>query len=267
MMDQIDVSSEALTSNVKLDIINSQLSRESMLFNKTYDIDGFFGIFGIEDFERIINCSVKFLIFPALLDNASRKKAQRFFCEDDDTVRSFVKIGVIKVPIGHIDLILVIESLHLLEDRIVKSIAEECASFARELPCAVNPVHFQRCNSEFSLGSHRSTRRALASTFKKNECESYSRTMSTCYMYHFKCKLDMLLSRFGVRGSISIFFKCIGTKSSTFTDNLNDCLINLAQFDEAIKFEELDTNKVWVDHCITTTAQSPSAHVTRTHLM
>lgn len=261
MINQSEVSSEIFTSTTKLNLLGSQVSRESLIYNKTYDIDGFFGIFGIEEFGKIVNCSVKFLVYPTLLDKASRRNAQRFFSLDENVTIMFFKIGTIELPIGTIDLIIALESAPAISDYDLKSIVEHCSEYARSLPCGENTNHFRQCNSLSTLDSHRSTRRAITSTLKRNEYENYSLKIAKCYVDHFKCMLDESLQRLGRRGVINIFFKSIGSKAFTFTDNLKECLINLKQFSDAINFDQINMEQVWVDFCITTSAKSPSSPV------
>ena len=143
-----------------------------------------------------------------------------------------------------------------MSDTALKAIATQCSEFARTLPCdgATHPD----CISQSILSSHSSTRRATTTGMSANESELCSLYVSKYFLMHFA----RMLSRLFPLSKASVFFKSIGSKHSTFAHTMIECLDSLKKFDDAFKLSELDADKVWVDHCITTSADCPDSPVT-----
>lgn len=201
------------------------------------------------------------MVKPAILDESSKKNAQRFFEIEDNCYEMFFKIGIIELPFGKIDLIIVTQTGNEVSELEMQLISKRCADYARSLPCENNPRHSSSCTSASTIDSHTATRRAITETIGNDELETYTTELAKCYLNHFMVMLDDCLRRFGPNGPLNVFFKCIGSKSSTFTDCMHRCLENLNKFKHAFNFSELDANKVWVDHCITTTVKNETSPV------
>lgn len=57
-------------------------------------------------------------------------------------------------------------------------------------------------------------------------------------------------------GQVKMFFKCIGTKSTTFTDDLGKCFESIRSFETVFDFKYLDCKNIWLDYCVTSSAES-----------
>lgn len=249
------ISQEAYTNSLKLDMKRSALDPESLNLNKTHDIDGIFGFFDPALYGKVINCPVKFMLFPKIVDLRTKKNIIKLWLIPEVTNMIALKIGQIEISLGKIDLIVCINTNATIDDSRIILIAEECANYARTLPCSADPLHLQNCASRAVRGSHRSTTRATTKYNEKNEMESYNALNAQCFVNHFMKALEPQLLRRGHRGSIKFFFKCIGSKSTTFTESIDDCLDSLKNFGAAINFNELDTENVWIDYCVTSSAE------------
>jgi len=256
---------ESLTSNVKINMCDSALNRHELSMKKTHDIDGLFGIFDPSDYGKVVKCPVKVLVFPALVDPRTSKNIAKLYPANVSRHYQNIKIGVIELPFGTIDLIVIIESTSNIIEKNVKTAALTSASFARSLPCANDTEHFQSCRSLAVRNSHRGNMPASIASRNKKEYENYSPLIAGCYLHHFVSSMNKCLNLSRRNISMKIFFKCVGSKSFTFSENSISCLDALRQFEAAIDFSQIDNSKVWVDYCITTSAESLTGPVIHTY--
>ena len=257
-----DINQNSYTSMSRLNLSESQHLDETLSYTRTFDNDGLFGVFDIEDFHKIIISSVKFFNFPTVVDERTLKNMAKMVPTLEGSALHGIKIGRIETPVGTIDLIVKIDSFGNFNDSCLKKIAELCAEYARTLPCSTTEGHSVVCRSGSIRNSHLSTMRATTEHHNRNELESYTNTMAQCYMYHFKRHLEVQLSRRIVtRGRIQLFFKCIGNKNMTFKDDLRSCFNTIKQFEQVINFMAIDSRNVWFDFCVTTSASSDSSQV------
>jgi len=253
---QNNLNVESLTSNVKINMCDSALNINELNMKKTHDIDGLFGMFDPSDYGKVVKCPVKFSVFPALVDPRTSKNIAKLYPAIASRHYQNVKIGVIELPFGTIDLIVIIESNSNMTEKNVTTAAETSASFARSLPCANDTDHFRSCRSLAVRNSHRGNMPASIASRTKKEYENYSPLIAGCYMHHFVSSMNNCLNLSRRNMTMNIFFKCVGSKSFTFSDNPNSCLDDLRKFEAAIDFSQIDNKKVWVDYCITTSAES-----------
>lgn len=250
-----DITPGAYTSSIKLDIYESQQQNTILNYNKTYDIDGLFGYFPIECFGDIVQCPVDMCVNPTFVDKRTVNTLKRLI---EDISGRFVKaaiIGTIELPLGKIDLIIVLDFEWEIGDAMITSILKKCAEFARKLPCEQDLEHEDNCDSKAILQSHRSTRRASTWTHRRNETEKYGISLAKCYMYHFVKILRRRLSSLNFTGSINCFFKCIGCKAATYSESLPRCLSYLETFSNSINLEAVNDRNIWIDLAMTVSAE------------
>ena len=256
-----DITLDAYCSNTKLNFESSAINSETLSVTRTHDIDGLFGYFDMKDFGDIIKSPVNFLIYPSLVDPRTRKNIEKFVSPVNGNFHFCIKIGVIDNPFGSIDIIVLIDSSLFITNDKLKLIAEECSSFSRSLPCTSDESHYSTCRSIGVRTSHRATMRASTSSHGRQECENYTPNLATCYVYHFRQILYQKLETQRRRVNFKIFFKCVGSKSRTFTESLKDCIEPLRSFESAIDFKLIDTRNIWVDYCITSSPESSQGPV------
>lgn len=260
------LSAASYTTNVKLDVKNSTIPLASTNVTKTFDIDGLFGIIRQDQCSLAIKSPVKFWINPTIVDKRTLKNIKKFSPAAPNNSLRCIKIGFLELSLGSIDLIVVIDTNISISDMNLTTIAKECAEHARTLPCRNDDNHIRNCQSLPLINSHRSTTRASTTSFHKNESEQYSTKTAVCYIHHFIKMYNEKLSEMRNRGTIGItmFFKCVGSKSTTFTDKLSDCGEYLKTFEMAIDFTMLDCSKIWLDFSITASAESNDGPVIKT---
>lgn len=136
-----DITTEGHMSELKLNFTNSSMDQNNLIFKKTYDIDGFFSLIEMRNFPDILKCSAKFLLYPSLVDTRTRKNIKILYGQETENPLKSVKIGVIELPIGTIDIIVVVNTNCLFSDEIFMEMAQNAANFARNLRC--EPVLLQ----------------------------------------------------------------------------------------------------------------------------
>lgn len=255
------VSYECFTSTVKLDLKQSALDPRTFEFKRTHDIDGLFAIFNINEFESIIKSPVQFLVFPSLVDRRTTKNITKLLTPRNECLYKAVKIGLIEMRYGCLDLIAFIESEISIDDKTFRLIAEQSSAFARSLPCAYDTDHYRTCRSGGVRNNHRANMRATTANHARNESEDYSVLIATCYVHHFNKAFKSKLAENRIFGNLKMFVKCIGSKSFTFTENIDDILLYIRDFEKAIDFHKIGAKNVWIDYCITTSAETEACPV------
>ena len=252
----MDIEIANYTNTDKLRILESQ--QEHLEYQRAFDIDGLFGHFPMETMAKVLKCPAKILVTPSIVDKRTSKSVLKIMQPDSDNEKTLlsVKVGSIEFPLGIIDLLVVLNSLRKISDKQLSALFKECAEYARTLPCEYDIDHFTECQSKGTRDSHRSTARASTVNHRKNESEPYTRTLAICYFHHFKKLLDSKLLLMNIQSSVDIFFKCIGSKSTTFSENIGHCLESLNYFSSALDFKAIDERTAWIDYCITTSASS-----------
>ena len=249
------ISAESLTSTVKLNLNDSVIDRNSLIYKNTHDIDGLFGIFEASDYKNVIKCPIKFAVFPGIVDARTSKNIVKLAPPRDGYSFTNIKFGVIELPLGTIDLIVVVDSNRTINAKKMISIAEQSAELARSLPCTSDGIHIQSCQSRALQRSHRGNMPASIASRTKKEYEKYSSLVANCYVHHFITSLNNCLQNIRIHADLKIFFKCVGSKSSTFSEKAENCLDVLRTFEEAIEFSKIKTENIWVDYCITASAE------------
>ena len=249
------MSAESLTSTVKLNLNDSVIDRNSLIYKNTHDIDGLFGIFEASDYKNIIKCPVKFAVFPAVVDARTSKNIVKLAPPRDGYSFTNIKFGVIELPLGSIDLIIVVDSNRIINAKKMISIAEQSAEIARSLPCTSDLIHINSCQSRALQRSHRGNMPASIASRTKKEFEKYSSLVANCYVHHFIASLNNCLQNIRIHADLKIFFKCVGSKSTTFSEKPENCLDVLRIFEEAIEFSKIKTENIWIDYCITASAE------------
>lgn len=252
-----NISMNAYTSNCKLNLKDSSITSDSLNIQKTHDIDGFFAVFNIEDFGKILkNTSVTFQVHPSLIDSRTKKNINKFTPSLQNQYQYGIKLGFLSSAIKNIDIIIIINTTCNFTDQSLSQIALESSNYARTLPCREIAAHIRQCQSGTVRNNHRTTMRADPDSHNKQEVETYTPVLASCYMFHFNNFLTSKLARMQHTGDIKVFFKCIGSKSSTFSDNLEECFNHIKSFEKAINFKKLNMNNVWIDYSITASAET-----------
>lgn len=251
-----EINNEAYTSASSLDFPGSQPPPEMLEYKVTYDVDGFFGFLDMEEFRSALNCPVKFAVSPSVSDQRTLKNITKLLSPNEGTFLNAVSFGKIELPVGALDLIVVISSSRKINDNLLTGLVRNCSQFARSLQCERNAVHYRNCPSIPIIDGHQSTMRASTSSHQRDEMETYNESVASCYVYHFKEMLYFELDKFNVRFDAKIFFKNISSKSATRSSILKDCLESLNIFKLAFKLNMLDYEKVFVDFCVASTAFS-----------
>lgn len=193
-------------------------------------------------------------INPAVVDKRTVNTIKRLMEEVTGRFFKAAVVGMIELPLGRIDLIIVLDFEWGIGDALITSIMKECAEFARTVPCELDPDHVDECNSKAIIQSHRSARRASTWTHRRNETEKYGTNLASCYMYHFLKVLRRRLSLLSFNGDINLFFKCIGCKAATYTESLVQCLSHLDTFTKYINIEAMLDKNIWIDLAMTVSA-------------
>lgn len=255
-----EIPIESYTTPVCLDLLRSQQVRMPTQYKKTFDTDGFFSHFLINDYPSVIISPVKFQLFPTVVDARTQNTIKRVLLNEGFEIMQSSKIGSIDFPLGTIEIIIVLcsnENDRLPPD-MFPAVVQNCANFARLLPCESDQNHMENnCNSKEVRASHISTRRAGTSTHRRNESEQYTAAVASCYIYHFAQKLIQELRRCNSSGESKIFLKGIGMKSTTYTGCPVKCLEIVKSFGEIVDFSRLGLNNVYIDFCITSSLHSP----------
>lgn len=251
-----DITSAAYTSTSSLNILDSQQSDANLTITKTYDLDGFFGYFPIESFGDIIGSQVRINPFPSFVDKRTMKTIKRLMDIAPNRLSMAAIVGSITISLGKIDLIAVMDFHRSVDGNILSTMLKECADYARDLPCTSETEHYATCISKTTRDSFLSSRRASPATLRKNETEMYGFEVAKCYFYHFEKALRTKLEFLDFDGSISIFFKSVGTKAATYSASLSGCMLHLEAFRKAVDYTKMDDKNFFIDFAITASAVS-----------
>lgn len=259
-----NIDIENLSSEVKLNFSRSALATEGLTYCRTHDVDGLFGVFKPAEYRQVVKCPVKFAVFPTMVDKRTSTTISQLHPPNDGIRYKSLKFGQIELPIGIIDLIIIIKSQRSINEKALTAIVESSAKKARSLPCYDDPEHNRSddCTSQKVQNSHRENIPASIASRNRRELEKYSSQVANCYVYHFLKSLKYSL-RTDTSVDFDVFFKCVGSKSFTFSENAKDCVANMKVFEEAVDFTKIDPNKIWIDYCITTSAESDTDPVSR----
>ena len=245
---------EAYTSREKLNVKESQVLNDHYSYKINYDLDGLFGFLEFEQFGEAIKCPVLFSVFPSAVDQRTSKNIGKMLKIPSGTHLSSYLFGRIDSSIGHLDLIVVVNSSRQIDPSILSEIMKQCSVNARKLECIFDQQH--NCPSSTIRDGHQSTMRASTSSHQRNEFECYNEVVAVCYCYHFKKVLDRELYGRNIRGTAKIFFKSVATKSATRSDKLSSIIKSVNLFTEAFKLDSFSNDSVFVDFCLSATATS-----------
>lgn len=251
-----DINNQTYTSTSGLDFPGSQPPIEMLEHKITYDVDGFFGFLDLEEFGSAINCPVRFAITPSVSDPRTLKNIQKLLSTSEETFTNAVSFGKVELPVGALDLIVVLTSSRKLADNLVSGLTRTCAQFARSLQCERDAGHYANCPSVLLRDGHQSTMRASTSSHQRDEMETYNEAVASCYIHHFKEMLFIELEKLNVRSDAKVFFKNVSSKSATRSSTVKNCLESVDIFKLAFKLNKLDYEKVFVDFCVASTAFS-----------